>query len=75
MPPGATPVPPKSPGGVGSQGPTDDEPWNTEGFRLFKFLAVASYLISLLWAILALLALYLKSRFEQRRRQLELEGN
>jgi prepilin-type N-terminal cleavage/methylation domain-containing protein len=55
--------------GAGSPEASDDEPWDTSGFRLFKFLAVASYLISLLWAILALLMLYLKSRFEQRRRQ------
>ena len=69
MPSGATPVPQQNPGGVSFKVPSEDEPWNTEGFRLFKFLAVVSYLISLMWVILALLALYLKSRLDQRRRE------
>lgn len=52
-----------------------DEPWNTAGFRLFKALAFVSYLISLLWALIALLLLYLKSRLSQRRRQEEASIN
>jgi prepilin-type N-terminal cleavage/methylation domain-containing protein/prepilin-type processing-associated H-X9-DG protein len=51
-------------------GPTpsaeEEEPWDTPGFRLFKTLAFLSYLISLLWALVALLLLYLKSRLAQR---------
>jgi prepilin-type N-terminal cleavage/methylation domain-containing protein/prepilin-type processing-associated H-X9-DG protein len=44
----------------------EEEPWDTPGFRLFKSLAFLSYLISLLWALVALLLLYLKSRLAQR---------
>jgi prepilin-type N-terminal cleavage/methylation domain-containing protein len=40
----------------------DPEPWNTPGFRVFKLFAFISYLISLLWALIALLLLYLRSR-------------
>jgi hypothetical protein len=69
MPPRAFSVPQTRAGGVGSSETSSDEPWDTSGFRFFKFLAVASYLISLLWALLALLALYLKSRLDQRRKQ------
>jgi prepilin-type N-terminal cleavage/methylation domain-containing protein len=47
----------------------DDEPWDTPGFRLFKMLAFASYLISLLWAIIALLILYLRARMAQREQE------
>jgi hypothetical protein len=55
-----------------SGGTESDEPWDTSGFRVFKFLAVASYLISLLWAIVALLFLYLRSRLNQRRQEAEI---
>lgn len=41
--------------------------WDTPGFRLFKLLALAGYLVSLLWAIIALLLLYLRHRIAQRR--------
>ena len=51
--------------------PRDDEPWDTPGFRLFKMLAFASYLISLLWAIIALLILYLRARMIQREQETE----
>jgi prepilin-type N-terminal cleavage/methylation domain-containing protein/prepilin-type processing-associated H-X9-DG protein len=52
------------PGGPSSD--DEEDPWNTSGFRLFKTLAFLSYLISLLWALVALLLLYLKSRLAQR---------
>lgn len=48
-----------------------DDPWDTPGFRLFKMLAFASYLISLLWAIIALLILYLRARIAQREQHTE----
>ena len=44
----------------------DPEPWDTSRFRIFKALAFVSYLISLLWALVALLLLYLRSRIAQR---------
>jgi hypothetical protein len=50
-------------------GESVSEEWDTPGFRLFKLLAIASYLISLLWAIIALLVLYLRSRIAQRERE------
>jgi prepilin-type N-terminal cleavage/methylation domain-containing protein len=46
-----------------------DEPWDTPGFRIFKLFAFVSYLISLLWAIIALLILYLRSRLAQREQE------
>jgi prepilin-type N-terminal cleavage/methylation domain-containing protein/prepilin-type processing-associated H-X9-DG protein len=49
--------------------PSDDEPWDTPGFRIFKMFAFISYLFSLLWAIIALLILYLRSRMAQREQQ------
>lgn len=49
-----------------ARGGEEEEPWDTPGFRLFKSLAFLSYLISLLWALVALLLLYLKSRLAQR---------
>lgn len=52
--------------GAPSTGGEEEEPWDTPGFRLFKTLAFLSYLISLLWALVALLLLYLKSRLAQR---------
>jgi prepilin-type N-terminal cleavage/methylation domain-containing protein len=45
---------------------SESEPWNTPGFRMFKAFALVSYLISLLWAIILLLILYLRSRMAQR---------
>jgi prepilin-type N-terminal cleavage/methylation domain-containing protein/prepilin-type processing-associated H-X9-DG protein len=54
-----------TPGAPTSRG-EEEEPWDTPGFRLFKTLAFLSYLISLLWALVALLLLYLKSRLSQR---------
>ncbi|HEY6229452.1 MAG TPA: prepilin-type N-terminal cleavage/methylation domain-containing protein [Verrucomicrobiae bacterium] len=54
-----------------SEPPNTDEPWDTPGFRLFKMLAFLSYLISLLWAIIALLVLYLRARMAQREQQTE----
>jgi prepilin-type N-terminal cleavage/methylation domain-containing protein len=50
-------------------GPSDGDPWDTPGFRLFKLLAFASYMISLLWAIIALLILYLRARIAQRQQE------
>jgi hypothetical protein len=47
----------------------DSEPWDTPGFRLFKVFAFLAYLISLLWALIALLILYLRSRLAQRERE------
>jgi prepilin-type N-terminal cleavage/methylation domain-containing protein/prepilin-type processing-associated H-X9-DG protein len=49
--------------------PGDSEPWDTPGFRIFKFLAILSYLFSLLWAIIALLVLYLRARIAQRQQE------
>jgi prepilin-type N-terminal cleavage/methylation domain-containing protein len=46
--------------------PEDSEPWDTPGFRLFKALAIVSYLLSLLLAIVALLVLYLRARLAQQ---------
>jgi prepilin-type N-terminal cleavage/methylation domain-containing protein len=46
-----------------------DEPWDTPGFHIFKLFAFVSYLISLLWAIIALLILYLRSRLAQREQE------
>ena len=53
-----------TPSGPGE--PADAEPWDTPRFRMFKALAFVSYLISLLWALVALLLLYLRSRIAQR---------
>jgi prepilin-type N-terminal cleavage/methylation domain-containing protein len=50
----------------GPSEPADAEPWDTSRFRMFKALAFVSYLISLLWALVALLLLYLRSRLAQR---------
>ena len=59
-------------GGNPKPSPEDSAPeWDTPGFRLFKLLAIASYLISLLWAIIALLILYLRSRLASRAKEQE----
>jgi prepilin-type N-terminal cleavage/methylation domain-containing protein/prepilin-type processing-associated H-X9-DG protein len=50
---------------------TSDEPWDTPGFRLFKFIAMAGYFVSLIWAVIVLLLYYLKWRVEQRRQREE----
>jgi prepilin-type N-terminal cleavage/methylation domain-containing protein/prepilin-type processing-associated H-X9-DG protein len=57
---------PISGAGGPSSGAEEEDPWNTSSFRLFKTLAFLSYLISLLWALVALLLLYLKARLAQR---------
>jgi prepilin-type N-terminal cleavage/methylation domain-containing protein len=58
-----------APGGPGGPAPSDDEPWDTPGFRIFKMFAFVSYLFSLLWAIIMLLILYLRSRMAQREQE------
>jgi prepilin-type N-terminal cleavage/methylation domain-containing protein/prepilin-type processing-associated H-X9-DG protein len=64
----AAPAPPNV--NIPANGPAgNDDPWDTPGFRLFKMLAFASYLISLLWAIIALLILYLRARMAQREQE------
>jgi prepilin-type N-terminal cleavage/methylation domain-containing protein len=61
--------PPEAPSGPAARLEAEDpEPWNTPGFRIFKLFAFISYLISLLWALIALLLLYLRSRLAQRAR-------
>jgi prepilin-type N-terminal cleavage/methylation domain-containing protein len=56
-------------GPPGQPAAADDEPWDTPGFRMFKMFAFISYLFSLLWAIVALLILYLRSRMAQREQE------
>lgn len=45
---------------------SEEEQWNTPGFRLFKLLAMGSYLFSLLLALAALLVIYLRSRLANK---------
>lgn len=72
-------VPSENPAPIGLREPTVRTPptsepsgslepqWDTPGFRLFKLLAFAGYLISLLWALIALLLLYLRHRIAHRK--------
>jgi prepilin-type N-terminal cleavage/methylation domain-containing protein/prepilin-type processing-associated H-X9-DG protein len=61
----------RTPGATNSSPAESTPEWDTPGFRLFKMLAIASYLISLLWAIIVLLLLYLRSRVAKRAQEQE----